>query len=298
MTRPKTGNYKRKKNINLILAENEISRSYINWRDRDIIINKVITYAERYKEDVQDKVIVLEHVSENKYKLLDYISRFSDKYVKKVEAKFKKLEKKVNDYSKALFITLTVDPKNFFNMKSEYMTLQQGFNKLNTYIKKTYGIKEYVKVLEFTESNLPHLHVLYMSDIFIDIEKIRELWKKYGIGIMVNIQLVQKKIIVDKNNVEIKGVLDYILKYVKKTIVSSEGKIQDRLNRSICIKWALHARTFSISQKLVSLINRNRLTQTEPKRWIYLCSLPKLLLEGEELSYDTIRAIIFEYIAR
>jgi hypothetical protein len=141
-----------------------------------------------------------------------------------------------------------------------------------------------------------------MSDVWIDINKIRELWKKYQIGIMVNIQLVNKKIVINKNNVEVKSVLDYILKYVRKTIVSSnkEDRSIDRLNRSLCIKWALHARTFSISHALVSLINvkRNRLTQTA-KEWIYLCSIPKLLLEGVgELSYESIRAIVFQYIAR
>jgi len=289
---------KRKRNINFQKAIDKTNESYLYWQDRERIINLICSYAEAYSEDTYDKIIVLEHKQEQRFKLIEYISRFSDKYITKVYQKFYNLNNKLTNYQKALFLTLTVDPKNFHSIKQEYKELQHAFNKLNSYLKKKYNLKQYIKVVEFTKSDIPHLHILYLHDDFIDIDKIRQLWQKYGIGIMVNIQLVQRRYVIENDKAYLNGVLSYILKYIVKSIGKDTNKELDPAKqgyRSLCIKWALQSRTFSISKAVSLILKGNKTNSNCIGQWVYCCSIPKQLL-GTDLSYDAIRSIIMQFM--
>ena len=288
---------RRKRNINFQKAIELTKTPYLYWQDREAIINRICSYAEDYAIDTTDKVIVLEHKYRNEFKFIEYVSRFSDKYVKRIYEKFNKLNDKLKEYQKALFLTLTIDPKNFNSIKQEYKQLQHAFNKLNTYLKKTYKLTKYIKVVEFTKSDIPHLHILYLHDDYIDIDKVRQLWQKYGIGIMVNIQLVQRKYVIEGKESYLNGVLSYILKYIVKSIGRDPKQSIDlkESRRSLCIKWALQSRTFSISKAVVSLIIRGNKTNSN-QEWVYVCSIPASLLAQSDLTYDSVRSIIMQFM--
>ena len=133
---------------------------------------------------------------------------------------------------------------------------------------------------------------MFLSDEWIDINKIRELWQKYGIGTMVNIQLVKRKFIINGKDVELESVVKYIFKYIYKTF---NDKDNNRYNTTLCLKWALMARAFSIS-KAVSLIIRGNKTNSN-QEWVYVCSIPaSLLAQSSDLTYDSVRSIIMQFM--
>jgi hypothetical protein len=229
--------------------------NYMHYEQLEECYNKLNAYAINYDQEVHDSIIIIGCLIHKEIIKIPYIQRFSDKYILKLNAKLANLRRYATRFKHGLFLTLTVDPNRYVNPKVMYKNLSRGFNVLMTNLRKKYGIKYYIKTLEFTSSNLPHLHIMLFHETYIPIQWVRTLWDKYNLGTIMRIEYVHTtyKIIKDDNTVIPYYPLDYIFKYITKHY---EPKQQDegKFSKTRVWQWALRARAYSISKALVSLI--------------------------------------------
>jgi hypothetical protein len=265
--------------------------TYLDYTQLDNCYKRLSMYADYYQEQVYDKTIILGCYMHDHIIKIPYVTRFSDKYTAKLNHELAYLMRYANIYKHGLFLTLTVDPKRFTNPKQMYQAVQVGFNKLMTYLRKQYDIKYYVKTVEFTASHLPHIHVMLFTDVYIPIQKVRELWnEKYNIGIMVRIEYIHTKYVISKDN-EPYAIypLNYILKYILKTY---ENTNDDKSTSTRIWQWSLRCRAYSVSYALVSLIKRktnsNLEDQPKPCLWEYLISINEIQAR-EWVTYNQVR---------
>jgi hypothetical protein len=234
-------------------AQNLIDKEYLDYKEFKYW--KVERLAHDYYDDIGDKMIILTNSDESKILKIPYISRLSSKYAYRIKKRLKRVKEFLNnneieDY--AYMITLTLDPKRFFSIKYACIEISKSWNKLNTLLKK-YGLFGYFKVIEFQhDTHYPHIHAIILLKNRIEANWLRDIWnKKYGMGIFVNIQKVQSRIIIKENKEVLRlGAGNYIFKYLTK--YGYEG---NRINDNNVMAWATQVRTYSISKSLLYLIS-------------------------------------------
>lgn len=232
--------------------------NYMHYEQLQECYNKLNTYAINYDQEVHDSIIIVGCLLHKEIIKIPYVQRFSDKYILKLNAKLAKIKRYATKFKHGLFLTLTVDPNRYINPKVMYKNLSKGFNVLMTNLRKKYGIKYYIKTLEFTSSNLPHLHIMLFHDTFIPISWVRTLWDKYNLGTIMRIEYIHTTYkIKDDNTVIPYYPLDYILKYITKHY-EPKKQDQDKFSKTRVWQWALMARSFSISKALVYLILKTK----------------------------------------
>ena len=253
--------------------------TYLDYTQLDNCYKRLSMYADYYQQETYDKMIILGCYMHDHIIKIPYVTRFSDKYIDKLNHELANIKRYANRFKHGLFLTLTVDPKRFTNPKQMYQSVQVGFNKLMTYLRKQYNIKYYVKTIEFTASHLPHIHIMLFTHVYIPIDKIRDLWnKKYDIGIMVRIEYIHTKYVIKDNQPYAIYPLNYILKYILKTYDKTND---DKAKYTRIWQWSLRCRAYSISHALVSLIfndKTNSNLEDQPKQciWEYLISVNEL----------------------
>jgi len=283
---------KRKYNKYFMQAVELVSTyTYLDYTQLDLCYKRLSMYADYYQQETCDKTIVLGCCMHDHIIKIPYVTRFSDKYVDKLNHELAYLMRYANQFKHGLFLTLTVDPKRFTNPKQMYQAVQIGFNKLMTYLRKEYDTKYYIKTIEFTSSHLPHVHIMLFTNVYIPIQKVRELWnEKYNIGIMVRIEYIHTKYVISKDNQPYAIYpLNYILKYILKTY---ENTNDDKSTITRTWQWSLRCRAYSISYALVSLINKKKinsnLDQPKPCLWEYLISINEIQAR-EWITYNQVR---------
>ncbi|MES4787782.1 MAG: hypothetical protein C4294_20445, partial [Nitrospiraceae bacterium] len=154
------------------------------------VLPVISRYAELYKEDVIDKIIVLKNESSDEIIKIPYYTRFSDGYYAEKAKEIQQLNKN-EKFHRGLFFTLTVDPKRYFTIADAYEALQAEWNRLRTWMMrpkknlKKYPVKEwngeYLSVVEFQEQStkLPHLHICLFGAKYADVGIIRKQWEKW-----------------------------------------------------------------------------------------------------------------------
>lgn len=122
------------------------------------------------------------------------------------------------------FWTLTLAPRVFDSPEDRVRHLRRVFNKFREYLKRVYGVAlSYICVLEFTQRDVPHLHVLF--DRYIPHEWVSATWDRLGGGQVV---LVKR--------VEVQRVARYLSKYLTKDLLLSAPKGTRRITTSRSIK--------------------------------------------------------------
>jgi len=225
------------------------------WKDDEWKKDVVYGFS-GYIKDIEEKIIVLEHkIEENKYLFLPHETRFDKSYKRKVREKLEGIK-----FDKGSFLTLTTDPKHFLNVIEATKHLKKQWNQQRSALKRKHGNFDYLCVLEFTKSGIPHLHVL-LNDVFFteeDLSKdgiIHRNWENQGIQIKVG------KI---RNN----HIMEYVMKYVRKSLVVDykvyDPSLVDELLPS-ALYWITNCRLFSTSRGLIN----TSLDIPELLRWLF-----------------------------
>lgn len=258
--------------------------------------------AYEYMIDTSDKIIILSCDYHNDELIfIEYITRFSTKYLERLKQKLARVKQYCSKYHDALFLTLTIDPARYYSAKDMYMAISQAFNKLMTYLRKYYNIKYYIKTVEFTKSHLPHLHILLFHNEFIDINKVRELWDKhYNIASIMRIEYIKTLHKVVDNNVITTKPIDYILKYILKTYdQTGHTGNTGHAGHTRVWQWALRARAFSLSKqlKLVSLTYPAKTNSNSTgHRFSIYTTIPIQLLDlHKHYTIEEINRLIYQY---
>jgi hypothetical protein len=102
--------------------------------------------------------------------------------------------------------------------------LQLAFNRFREYLRRKYGVPpNYIRVLEFTQAGIPHLHILL--DRYIPQKWIKKTWGRLGGGRIVDIR-----------QVTIQRVARYLSKYLTKELLLLAPKGTRRITTARPIK--------------------------------------------------------------
>jgi len=158
-------------------------------------------------EGKKEQAILLKDSQDN-WMLKPYRTRYSKDYVRDVKKRILGL-----DVSEGVLLTLTTDPAKFLNIWEATASCWQSWNRLHASITKELGHVEYVAVLEFTKSLLPHLHIIFIGRKWImKKQKLSDLWDKTQAKI-VDIQRIGT---LSKNSGRNMDIKSYLLKYLNK----------------------------------------------------------------------------------
>lgn len=101
----------------------------------------------------------------------------------------KKWIRKINPQKVERFITLTVDTKRFPDRGQALKQLYRAYKHLVQAIRRRNKNWEYFSVIEFTQNDWPHLHILQRGS-YVEEGWVSKKWDEYGMGIIVEIQAV------------------------------------------------------------------------------------------------------------
>lgn len=88
-------------------------------------------------------------------------------------------------------LTLTVDPSRFPDRAAAHEEIGEAWNRLRSYIQKSYGRFSYIWVREEQENGYPHLHVIVSR--FLPQDEISAAWNRAGMGDVVDIRRVEAR---------------------------------------------------------------------------------------------------------
>jgi len=261
---------KKHRHRTFILANRETKKIYSKER-----LKTIKHFADEYKDDVKDKKIVLINEKEQKALVLNYFTRFSEKYLKRFYGKIYAFREDIANANISLttyttLITLTIAPEHYFNLNYAYRNLRKEQHKLITALKREYGksIIGYLFIPELGKQNYRlhgHIIVIHTSK-WISIETIRN---NYKIG----------NVDIKRRFGNAKSGIAYLLKYV--------SKFWDKENElgslTLATFWSLNARVYSHNRlKLVSL-EGPRLIETN---WVFMGAFDKAEIGYESGLYD------------
>jgi len=115
-----------------------------------------------YLDEISDKVIVLHEPDFNQFLLLKYRTRFDRRYFKRTIKLYRRVwEYYTKKYNVGVFLTLTVDPRDYANLVQVRYGVSQAFNRFKSWLKKRLGFNPpHVAVFEFQNNGRLHLHVV------------------------------------------------------------------------------------------------------------------------------------------
>jgi Uncharacterized protein involved in chromosome partitioning len=235
-------------NFNSLPAYQELqdAKRKIEAEELDILeyaLNEFDKYLEksekRYKEfkSVREKKRVLSHAEH----------RFTRSYQQKVKVALRSLFRNELWDSRSVFLTLTLDPKNYSNRYQMWNNIKKEENRFLTGLFKKLGKRiPYISVIEAHKEEKskgnPHIHILFLGvSRIMDWREIRDLWR---LGhIWINRTGEGKKI---------KRPLAYMFKYITKTFCKTDGK--NKFTQALV--WLFHIRSYSTSRGLVKPLNK------------------------------------------
>jgi len=205
--------------------------------------------AEAYCRSVQGGVVVLKRIEGDSILKLPYHTRFEEGYYVKIASQIKRL-KKYREYHRGIFLTLTIDPKRYVNIHDAKESLNEEWNRLNTWFKKNPGLVrnwngKFLRVVEFQPSMTKaiHLHVLLFGATWVDLEQLRPQWEKWmGEGTFLKAEILHQWYRDKKGVWRRSNAINYMLKYFWKSANDDDHKV---------LLWALGARAYSTSRSLL-----------------------------------------------
>jgi|GEM_PF-2172592 len=148
-----------------------------------------------------DKYQVLERVraTGNPYLLIPYLTRFNDRArARNTRDRFRTaLRQAAESYHDAVILSLTVDPKRHNSLTAALESLSENKNRLLSWLATDYQLghrPENLTVLEFTESGLPHFHVvLFGLSWLMPQGALAGKWDDLGAGRVLDIRGARKR---------------------------------------------------------------------------------------------------------
>ena len=212
-------------------------------------------YFEDYLDIVEEKVIILRHKTEReKFAIIGYKTRFTDENRrKKLLARYDHAwSYATHHYRNGVFLTLTTDPSQFSSIYEATMAISWAWNSFMSWLQKRLGRRPpYIKVLEFTQKGLPHLHIVFFDVGYLaDHEEITEEWNRLGQGIInYEYSIVNRKgrWIWKKRKPQGGGrsVKQYLKKYLLKTM-----SMKDTALGTLALYWATNKRFYTTARIL------------------------------------------------
>jgi predicted DNA-binding transcriptional regulator len=246
---------KRRRNSWFIVANEKAKEVHLEgWEQLfDVVLNELVGFAKNYKVEVKDKKIVLVHEGYDKVLILDYTTRFSPEYIRKVRAKLNKIIEIYNlleSYDmkfKVTHIVLTVRVRDYYSLYDLFQNLKRGFHKFITHLRYYVDVDGYVRFIEIGKvHNVVHVHVAVINKVGVinrDIVQRCWGWKDYTLG-NINLSYFDN----------IGRGIKYISKYISKSLndVDNEDSLSFRL---LALLWSLNARVYSTSAKILSQVD-------------------------------------------
>jgi len=164
-----------------------LERKQLTYSDYE----SLLSYYEIYLEWIDDRYIVLRRTEDAPpdvppFLLIRYKTRFNDpsRILENVEKYEKIFENAGKAYKKAVFLTLTTDPKRHKSIYHSWKFFSKNFNRFMSWLRKKLGFRPpYVAVYEFTKSGLMHVHVIFFGLSYLAHKyTITEAWKRTGQG--------------------------------------------------------------------------------------------------------------------
>lgn len=193
--------------------------------------------------------------------MIPYRTRFSSEYYRD---KARRIRKEIN-FETAMFLTLTIDPKEFNSLNQAYRAIRKAWHKLANTIAKDQqrGVGHvrawdgrYLLAVEFQQSGSPHLHIVLAGCRWLDADWVRENWH---VGTFVRTDFIHD------NRAK---VVHYITKYMTKATDGAELPL-----RHVALLWALNAKAFSTSRRIFNSV-LEQMRQNREIEWFYLGSWP------------------------
>lgn len=218
------------------------------------IMNRISEYAISYVNEVHDKKILLENENENKFIVLEYITRFSEKYLKKIKHKLYERGKYLNRYNnygyKTTFITITVRAE-YHSLKQLLDYITKLFHKFVTHLKYYVDWLDYIRFFEIGKKrNMVHIHLLLVNKIgYIDADIVRKAWSKNGeIAGGVHLKYFDNVI----------GGVRYTLKYITKLLKYDYDSVNSlKFEKGfllLSLLWSANKRIYSVSAKFTRIM--------------------------------------------
>jgi len=280
---PKTVSGSRKAAIRFLMGVN-----MLDWKENDEDRRKkrrsrgpypdaktLINLFKSYSDDTIKKIIVLMHKITGDTVGSDYSTRFNDFHrgIEKLRAYEYAHDKSLEDHSRAVFLTLTTDPKLFPSLWVANRHMSIAFNQFLQNLTNTLGGRskrlKYMAASEYTKTGLIHLHILIFDHTYLfspdgDIDKhiISDLWQKCGQGKIVEAYGLKNTLMESGKREwrwfgrdqpsDAKGMSggDYLKKYLKKCMMAIIDQYNDPAN-TLFPYWAFNKRFFTCSRSFL-----------------------------------------------
>lgn len=231
-----------------------------------------------YLGAIDSKVIVLYNRSLDALLKIPYSTRFNDKgrIYEKIDQLYEIFENAAEKYvnrrgiGDAVFLTLTLDPKNFRNILDATKSSGGAINRFISFLRRRFRKKiDYVNVAEFQRNGMIHFHmVIFGFRWLISQKELSKIWKKYGMGEVVYIYRLRfskkdEDFVFYKNkpkNTKTNSITDYLAKYLKKAFYDKS---------ELALFWLTNKRFFTYSRSLLTK-EEEKIPKIKVKRWEFI----------------------------
>jgi hypothetical protein len=303
-------NYADRQNINFIdhRAKPLVKRIHPDRRRAQKIVTKFVdkvtdisSYlseigdcARDYYDDIRDKVIVLQHSEAEMIKVLPYRTRFDENYGDNVLGKLNYLKLALNRINaRSTFLTITFDPKRLSCLYDYKHVFGVNLSRLLLNIKRKYGYRYSITVLELQKSGNLHAHILLIGVPYIPLKWLKKQLKALGFG--------------SEHVKELRGsgmdAIGYALKYFKKSLVCDNNVLNDgcediesRIFRLKALLWALNLRQYRLSRSCLEVLGLGHNRLIHPGRWVFVGTYPRYLFD--KIGIITDPDLIFEVLSK
>jgi len=265
----------RKRHPDWLRAQKFVSRFVESLEDIAKYEDEVLKCANDYLEDIDNKVIVLQHKEVERIKVLPYRTRFDPDYGDKVLAKINQLKIALNRLNaRSTFLTLTFDPKALTSLYDYKLVFGRNLSKLMLNIRRKYGYRYSITVLELQKNGNLHAHILLIGVPYIPLKWLKKQLKALGFG--------------SEHIKELRGsamdAIGYGLKYFKKALVNdslvyNDGSddVDQQIFRLKALLWALDLRQIRLSHSCLEVLAWGNIRLIHPTSWIFVGTYPKYL---------------------
>lgn len=138
-----------------------------------------------YLSNINEQIITLIHRGTGEVAGLEYSTRFNDqrKVVANLDRYDYAMDLSADQHFRAVFLTLTTDPKMFKNNWEANRNMTKAWNKFLSFLtRRLKGRPKYISSFEFTKSGLIHVHAIIYVPFLIKKDEITKAWMRCGQG--------------------------------------------------------------------------------------------------------------------
>jgi hypothetical protein len=271
----KPKDYKRIRHPDFLEAQKFVVKFVMSIDDIQKHEDAIMRCAKAYYEDIREKAIVLQHKEAEIIKVLPYRTRFDDDYGDMVLSKLDYLKLALSRVScRSTFLTLTFDPKALTSLYDYKIVFGKNLSKLMLNIRRKYGYRYSITVLELQKNGNLHAHILLIGVPYIPLKWLKKQLKALGFG--------------SEHIKELRGsamdAIGYGLKYFRKSLVNdslvyNDGSddVDERIFRLKALLWSLQLRQFRLSRSCLEVLARGNNRLIHPSVWIFIGTFSRYL---------------------